>query len=222
MNFIQAFSTIELKKLVRKYEVGKFIFQQGQMGQTMFIVLDGRIDLVGERDGSEFTIMTLGTGEFLGEKALIKDTPYQRTFGAKAAVPTTAVEIGLKDIEIIRKTNPSGMTDILSRVFQLAITRLEKMNHLVRALRSSDNNVRLKELVQHFNRTSGITLPDGKRVFSLSAESLQYYLDWDLPTLEQAIDSLVVQGALQKQGPNQFLLLDEDKLVAAEPLTRAA
>lgn len=222
MNFIQAFSTIELKKLVRKYDAGTFLFQQGQLGQTMFIILDGRIELIGERDGNEFTIMSLGSGEFLGEKALVKDTPYQRTFGVRAVVPTTAVEIGLNDIETIRKTNPSGMADILGRVFQLAITRLEKMNHLVKALRSSDNHQRIKELVQHFNRTAGENVPNGQRVFSLSAESLTYYLDWDVGTIEQTLDSFVVSGALIKHSPGRFSLLDEEKLSAVPPLERAA
>lgn len=217
MSFIQAFSSLELKKLVRRYQAGDFLFQQGQMGQTMFIILEGKIALVGERDGVEQTVMSLGAGEFLGEKALTKGSPYQRVYGARAEVTSTAVEIGLLDIESIRKSNPAGMVDILSRVFQLSITRLEKMNSLCRALRSSDNDQRLRDLILFFSRTSSRTLPDGKREFYLSTESIEYHIDLDPASIQSALEALIRAGALERAGNNLYILVDEGLLLHPEP-----
>lgn len=220
MNFIEAFSTIELKKLVRKYDKGQFLFQQGQMGQTMFIILDGRIDLLSERDGEEHIILALGSGEFMGEKALISDASYQRSFGARAAVTTTAVEIGMKDIEMIRKTNPAGMVDILSRVFQLAITRLDKMNSLVRTLRSSHNTERCVELILYFSKTNGKPNSTGKREFSLSEESIHYHIDMESSAILTTLATFIQAGALEKVGENRYCILDEGKLTTTA--TKAA
>lgn len=222
MNFIDAFSSIELKKLVRRYEAGQFLFQQGQMGQTMFIILDGRVDLIADRDGEEHVVLSLGSGEFMGEKSLIKGATYQRSFGAKSQITTTAVEIGMKDIETIRKTNPAGMVDILSRVFQLAITRLEKMNHLVRTLRGSNNHSRCAELILFFSKTAGTPNASGKREFSLSEESIHYHIDMEPAAIHQTLEDFIKVGALERTSENRYCILDESKLIANEGTTHAA
>lgn len=216
MSFIDAFSTLELKRLVRRFDAGKYLFQQGQMGQTMFIVLEGRVDLVAERNAQEFTLLSLGPGEFLGEKALIRSGSYQRSYGARAQIASTVVEIGLKDIESVRSLNPAGMVDILSRVFQLAITRLEKMNSLCRALRSSDNRRRVRDLVLYFSQTQSTLLKDGRRPFRLSEESIQYHIDMEPRQIREIIDLMLSNGTLVRIDADTFLVSNEETLLNDE------
>jgi CRP-like cAMP-binding protein len=212
MSFIDVFSRLELKKLVRKYDSGTYLFQQGGQAKTMFILLEGEIDLVGEQDGDEHVIMQMGAGQFLGEKALIKDTSYQRAYGARALTAVTAVEIGLSDIEKIRKTDASGMVDVLCRVFQLSIDRLDKMNHLCKLLRGSDNLQRLVDLIIYFSHVDGKTVEGGSREFAMNLESLHYYIDLDMTTIQKEVSAMVSKGLLKSVGANRFQLSDEEGL----------
>lgn len=60
------------------FEPGEIVFRQGDLGDSLYIILQGQVDVVKETDGSERIIAHLGPGEYFGEMALLN----QKTRGA--------------------------------------------------------------------------------------------------------------------------------------------
>src|SRR5205085_5232276 len=65
------------------------VFEEGSVGHELFVVLDGKIDIVKQTANSRTLIVTLGKGEFFGEMAVIDGSARSAT--AIAAAPKTRV-----------------------------------------------------------------------------------------------------------------------------------
>jgi hypothetical protein len=58
------------------YPPGVFIIEQGEVGETLFLILSGHVDLVEETsDGRKRVLARKGPGEFLGETSLLAGQP---------------------------------------------------------------------------------------------------------------------------------------------------
>jgi CRP-like cAMP-binding protein len=78
-----------IEKCINEYDVGNVIFEEGSTGRELYVVLDGKIDIVKDGGASRTTIVTLGKGEFFGEMAVIDGS--SRSASAIAAAPKTKV-----------------------------------------------------------------------------------------------------------------------------------
>jgi CRP/FNR family cyclic AMP-dependent transcriptional regulator len=78
-----------IEKCINEYEVGDVIFEEGSIGRELYVVLDGKIDIVKITGATRTTIVTLGKGEFFGEMAVIDGS--SRSATAIAAAPKTKV-----------------------------------------------------------------------------------------------------------------------------------
>ena len=56
--------------LGRTYRDGDIIARQGEVGDCMFVIQEGRVDVVVEEDGVETLLRTAEIGEFIGEMAI--------------------------------------------------------------------------------------------------------------------------------------------------------
>src|SRR6202042_1634734 len=74
-------------KCINEFDVGAIIFEEGSTGSELFVVLDGRIDIVKLHGASKSLIVTLGKGEFFGEMAVIDGSARSAT--AIASAPNT-------------------------------------------------------------------------------------------------------------------------------------
>lgn len=61
---------METSALGRAYQDGEYIFHQGDAEERMYVVLDGRVELLVDRDGAEVSLGLRRKGDFLGESAL--------------------------------------------------------------------------------------------------------------------------------------------------------
>jgi CRP/FNR family transcriptional regulator len=52
------------------YQDGQIITRQGDVGNCMFVVQEGKVQVLVETDGIETMLRTAGEGEFLGEMAV--------------------------------------------------------------------------------------------------------------------------------------------------------
>src|ERR1700675_3612447 len=78
-----------IEKCINKYDVYDVIFEEGSTGRELFVVLEGKIDIVKITGASKTVIVTLGKGEFFGEMAVIDGSARSAT--AIAAAPKTRV-----------------------------------------------------------------------------------------------------------------------------------
>lgn len=78
-----------IEKCINEFDVGDVIFEEGSTGRELFVVLDGRIDIVKMNGASKTLIVTLGKGEFFGEMAVIDGSARSAT--AISSAPNTRV-----------------------------------------------------------------------------------------------------------------------------------
>src|ERR1700730_17711396 len=78
-----------IEKCINEYEVSDGIFEEGSVGRELFVVLEGKIDIVKQSGAKRTLIVTLGKGEFFGEMAVIDGS--SRSATAIAAAPKTRV-----------------------------------------------------------------------------------------------------------------------------------
>jgi CRP-like cAMP-binding protein len=78
-----------IEKCINEFDVGDVIFEEGSTGRELFVVLDGRIDIVKKSGASKTVIVTLSKGEFFGEMAVIDGSARSAT--AVSAAPNTRV-----------------------------------------------------------------------------------------------------------------------------------
>ena len=78
-----------IEKCINEYEVSAVIFEEGSVGHELFVVLDGKVDIVKQSASGRTLIVTLGKGEFFGEMAVIDGS--SRSATAIAAAPRTRV-----------------------------------------------------------------------------------------------------------------------------------
>jgi CRP/FNR family transcriptional regulator, cyclic AMP receptor protein len=85
----KAGGSMAIEKCINEYDVDDVIFEEGSTGRELFVVLDGKIDIVKLDGASKTVIVTLGKGEFFGEMAVIDGS--SRSATAIAAAPNTRV-----------------------------------------------------------------------------------------------------------------------------------
>ena len=85
----KAADSMTIEKCINEYDVGDVIFEEGSTGRELYVVLDGKIDIVKDSGATRTTIVTLGKGEFFGEMAVIDGS--SRSATAIAAGPKTKV-----------------------------------------------------------------------------------------------------------------------------------
>ncbi len=75
---------------IKNYKDGEVIFKEGDKGQEMYLVREGKVKIVRTGKEKPVTLATLGIGEFFGEMALFGD---QVRSAAAQAVGDTELSI---------------------------------------------------------------------------------------------------------------------------------
>ena len=76
-----------------KYPKGQVVTSQGEEGDEMFIVRDGLVEVtVGEAGEGPRTVVNLGTGQVVGEMALVDRGPRSATVGCVTDVTLNVIE----------------------------------------------------------------------------------------------------------------------------------
>ncbi|MGA8261319.1 MAG: cyclic nucleotide-binding domain-containing protein [Arenicellales bacterium] len=69
---------------VLTFESGEILFHQGDVGDTVYLIVDGEAEVVTEGPGGEIAIATIGRYQFIGEVAILIDVPRTATVVAVA------------------------------------------------------------------------------------------------------------------------------------------
>jgi CRP/FNR family cyclic AMP-dependent transcriptional regulator len=129
----------ELKKVAsivyeRTYQAGEYLFEKEQPGAAMFIIKSGLIKIVVPgRGGGEAELATLEPEDFVGELALLDDTP--RSASARAAEKTEALAFFREDLNEMLETYPVIASKILRELSIIIGQRLKTSNEQLYARR---------------------------------------------------------------------------------------
>ena len=68
------------------FEPGDIIFQQGDLGNSVYVIKEGECEALRERKGAPELLATLSPGEYFGEMALLSDRTRNATIRARTAM----------------------------------------------------------------------------------------------------------------------------------------
>lgn len=199
-----------IRNFVKEVPSGQVLFSQGEQGSTMFLILDGIIQLMDEAEDGRHLVGTFGPGQFFGEKTLLK-SPIQRFFTAQSMTKSLVMEFTQGDLSEIQKVIP----DFMIHMFQSGAQRLERAYALIRILQTSDDATKLVHSILYFYRSPGLDSAAGKFI-PLAAEDLQHLLNaMDGNYIKYCLQQLVNLKVLTRQTDGTFLLADERALILA-------
>ena len=107
--------------LGKLYQDGEIIIQQGEVGHCMYVIQEGKVEVLIESDGKEIQVAVREQGDFIGEMAIFERDVRSATVRA----------VGSARVLTIDKKN------FLRRISEdpsLAFRMVESMSHRIREL----------------------------------------------------------------------------------------
>ncbi len=165
-----------------KCNTDQFFFYEGQPGNTIYIILAGKVGvMVSTVDGFAITVTTLGAGEFFGEMSLLENLP--RSASIVALEPTLAISIDENNFNTFICRQP----DMTYKILKAQSRRIRQLTDEMKTLKQPDptpsqenTGVVTKEkyklssagsgLFHDGHKTYGITAPDSHRTFLYTKE----------------------------------------------------
>jgi CRP-like cAMP-binding protein len=113
----------------RAYETNELIFEEGQPGAAIFLILQGRVSVEIHREKYTANLAVLEKGAFFGEVALLDETP--RSACARALEPTKALALYRNDLNRLIDSDPATACQIYRALARIVGDRLRSTNELV-------------------------------------------------------------------------------------------
>lgn len=110
---------------VQEYEAGYEIFAQGSRGDSMYVVLDGSIEVIRREGLQERIVATLGPGEVFGEVGFVEAA--ERTAGIRAVEDTRLVAMNCETTRRALRLHPYILARLnlnISRILGLRLASL--------------------------------------------------------------------------------------------------
>ncbi len=114
------------------FKAGDSLFFQGDMGDALYIIVEGDADVLVDAPGGPITVATMGKNDFVGDIAVLCDVPRTATVTAKTELTTMRISKELFfqlvcqfpqiAIEIMREL--AHRLDVTTRQLQDAVSKL--------------------------------------------------------------------------------------------------
>ncbi len=92
-----------------EYKAGDNIIKEGDIGEFMFVVLAGQVDILKAQNSKQLKLATLGPGIFVGEGALVSGAPRNATVVANTPVKIAYFDRAAYNKMIMCHTNISSL-----------------------------------------------------------------------------------------------------------------
>jgi CRP-like cAMP-binding protein len=132
-----------LERFAHDFPAGTVLFEEGQPGHVMYIVVDGEIEIRRRIGDTERMLAVLAPGEFFGEMAILSGRPR-----SAIAVVRTAARLLVIDgttFEAMLRARP----EIALRLIKALAARLEATNHHVELLLLPTADHRVVQCLRH-------------------------------------------------------------------------
>ena len=123
----------------RTYETDESIFEEGQPGAALFLILDGKVAVEICRETGTTPLAVLETGAFFGEMALLDDTP--RSANVRALERTRTLALYRNDLNGVVDRDAKTACQIYRSLAGMIGDRLRSTNELVQAKIPSDEAI---------------------------------------------------------------------------------
>lgn len=119
--------------LGRVYQDGEVIIYQGEVGNCMYIVQEGQVEVFVEKEGQEIQLELLGEGEIVGEMAIFENEVRSATVRASGQARLLTVD----KRNFLRRVHEDP--SLAYRIVQSMSHRIREMNKEVARLKRARN-----------------------------------------------------------------------------------
>lgn len=132
-----------LERFAHEFPAGTVLFEEGQPGHVMYIVVTGEIEIRRRIGQTERTLAVLSAGQFFGEMAILSGRP--RSAIAVARTAARLLVIDGTTFEAMLRARP----EIALRLIKALAARLEATNHHVELLLLPTADHRVVQCLRH-------------------------------------------------------------------------
>jgi predicted acylesterase/phospholipase RssA/CRP-like cAMP-binding protein len=191
---------------------GAYAVRQGDRGDSLFVILEGRVDVLLERHpGEEVALQSLGTGAIVGELALVLGGP--RAASVRASVDTWVLELARAKFDELVGRHPHVLEPV-SALLRERVRRLALAKHL-RDLFGDDGEA----LAALERELSWVHLPSGQVLFHQGDDADGAYIV-AAGRVRVAVNDASGERVVDEVGPGQWL--GEMALLAQRPRSATA
>ena len=203
----EAAAALRASMVERRVPRGSVIFSEGEAGDRMYVVLDGKVKLgQTSTDGRESLLAVLGPGEVFGELSLFDPGP--RT--ATATAVTDVVVIGLGHDNL--RPWLAGRPEVAESLLQALAQRLRRTNEALADLVFSDVPGRVAKQLLDLADKFGQPSPEGVVVHhDLTQEELAQLVGASRETVNKALADFAQRGWIEVD-QREVTLLDMERL----------
>jgi len=194
-------ATLRASMTAVKVAKGKTIFKEGDIGDRLFVVVEGKLKLgTSSGDGRENLLSILGPGDMFGELSLFDPGP--RTATATAVVDSRLLALGWVT------AHPQVSLQLLGRLAQ----RLRKANDVLSDLVFADVPGRVAKAIIELGERFGTKKDDGLHVnHDLTQEELAQLVGASRETVNKALADFASRGWVKLE-PRAVVVLDYERL----------
>ncbi len=111
---------------VRHLQDGELLVNEADSVSTLFVLTEGRLDVISNIDGNKQVVYTMKTGECAGTRAFIDRTPRKATLRANGN--TTVFTLEPEAFESLLDEHPKIVYKVMRALFRLTHSNLMRMN----------------------------------------------------------------------------------------------
>lgn len=167
----------------KKLEQGEVLFNEGEKGDVMYLIREGKIKITKGKDEDEKVLAVLKEGDFFGEMAIIDGSP--RSAGAIAASTVSLLVIDKETFKSKIKENP-----LIEYVLETLSRRLRTTDEQIRLLTIKSEERRIVAYIITKAKETGTKTDAGIEIPGFSYENVTHITGIEQEKVEKYIKNL--------------------------------
>ncbi len=147
------------EKYVKSYAPEQVVFQEGEPGEEMYIIIDGEVEIRKRTSAkTSKTLVNFHNGDIFGEMALIEKKPRSAT-----AITTRSTRVLVMNEALLDRTlerNP----DFARKIIRILSERLRRANAIIQSMTITNRQNQILSGLLQYAREKGTSTFKGQRV----------------------------------------------------------
>ncbi len=175
---------------------GTVIFREGDEGNEMFIIQEGKVKISKSIGNKDHVLAILGKGDFFGEMAIVNRI--RRTATAQTVTDTHLLAFDRQGFRSMIEKNSKIAMNIIDKLCR----RLQQANMQIQQLKRKNAPALIAlHLVYAFEGASQDSIP-----FDKTLEEISLSLEMPLQEVEGIVQRMETEGILKKEGKSLLLV----------------